>query len=125
LKLGIFAIKFDPELFLEIEIESLVFPFDTSKDILKNAEKNFEVSLEFKPFENGIVENVFEKRTNLKALGCPSEEKLRSENLSKLEDVEYEVYWILLDFHLQLTVISSIHAFARTVMIKLRNLDTV
>ena len=95
MKLGVFAVEFDPEIFLEIGFESLVFPFDTPKDVLKEAEKDFEVFLEFKPFENGIVENVFGEKTNLKALGCPSDEKLRSKNLSKLEDVEYEV---ILDF---------------------------
>ena len=95
MKLGIFAVEFDPEFFLEIGVESLVFPFDTPKDILKKAERDFEVFLEFKPFENGVVENIFGERTNLKALGCPSDEKLRAKNLSKLENVEYEV---ILDF---------------------------
>lgn len=51
--------------------------------------------MEFKPFEGGIVENVFGEKTNLKALGCPSNEELRAENISKLEDIEYEV---ILDF---------------------------
>jgi len=95
LKLGVFAVEFDPEFFLEIGVESLVFPFNTPKDILKNAEKDFEVFLEFKPFENGVVEDVFGKKANLKALGCPSDDKLRVKNISKLEDVEYEV---ILDF---------------------------
>lgn len=95
MKLGIFAVEFDPDFFLKIGAESLVFPFETPKDILKMAEKNFEVFLEFKPFENGVVENVFGERTNLKVLGCPSDEKLRTKNLSKLEDVEHEV---ILDF---------------------------
>jgi len=71
----------------------LIFPFDTPK--FKESRKRFEVFLEFKPFEDGVVENIFGERTNLKALGCPSDEKLRSENLSKLKDVEYEV---ILDF---------------------------
>ena len=95
MKLGVFAVEFDPDFFLEIGVDSLVFPFDTSKDVLRRAEKDFEVFLEFKPFENGVVENVFGEKTNLKALGCPSDEKLRDKNLSKLEDVEYEV---ILDF---------------------------
>jgi len=95
LKLGVFAVEFDPEFFLEIGVESLVFPFDTPKDVLKRAEKDFEVFLEFKPFENGVVENVFGERTNLKALGCPSDDKLRVKNISKLEDIEYDV---ILDF---------------------------
>jgi len=95
IKIGVFAAEFDPEFFLEMGVESLVFPFSTPKDVLKRAEKDFEVFLEFKPFENGAVENVFGERANLKALGCPSDERLRSKNLSRLEDVEYEV---VLDF---------------------------
>ena len=95
MKLGVFAVEFDPDFFLEIGFESLVFPFDTPRDVLKRADRDFEVYLEFKPFEGGMVENVFRKRGSLKALGCPSDEKLRAKNLSKLEDVEYEV---ILDF---------------------------
>ena len=95
MKLGVFAIDFDPELFIEIGIDSLIFPFNTPKDILKRAERDFEVFLEFKPFEGGRVTNVFGERANLKFLGCPSDEKLIFRNLSKLEDIEYEV---ILDF---------------------------
>ena len=95
MKLGIFAVDFDPEFFLEIGADSLIFPFDTPRSILRMAEKDFKVFLEFKPFENGIVENVFGDRASLKALGCPSDEKLRARNLSKLENAEYEV---ILDF---------------------------
>ena len=95
MKLGVFAIDFDSDFFLKIGVESLVLPFDTPKEILKRAEKDFEVFLEFKPFEGGTVENVFGEKADLKILGCPSNEELRARNLSKLEDVEYEV---ILDF---------------------------
>lgn len=95
MKLGIFVIDFDPELFIKIGVDSLVFPFNTSEEVLGRAERDFEVFLEFKPFEGGNIVNVFGEKANLKVLGCPSDEELRSKNLSKLEDTGYEV---ILDF---------------------------
>jgi len=98
MRIGAFAIDFDPDFFLEMGFESLVFPFDTPKDVLRQAEKDFEVFIEFKPFEtNGkyYVENVLGSKADLKVLGCPSNEELRKENIFKLRDVEYEV---IMDF---------------------------
>ena len=98
IKIGVFATEFDPEFFLEMGFESVILPFETPKSVLREAEKNFEVFVEFKPFETSgkyFVENVFGNKADLKALGCPSNEELREENASKLEDFEYEV---ILDF---------------------------
>lgn len=96
--IGVFAIEFDPDFFLKMGFESIVFPFETPKSVLREAEKDLEVYVEFKPFEtNGkyFVENVFGDKADLKALGCPSNEDLRKENVSKIEDFEHEV---ILDF---------------------------
>jgi len=35
MKLGVFAIDFDPDLFARIGFESIVFPFNTSREILR------------------------------------------------------------------------------------------
>lgn len=95
MRLGVFAIDFDPDLFTRIGFESVVFPFNTSREILKTAEREFEVFIEFKPFEGGIIENIFGEKSKLGALGCPSDEKTRDKNLSKLENIPYDV---ILDF---------------------------
>lgn len=98
MRLGVFAADFDPDFFLKMGFESIVFPFSTPKSVLKEAEKDFEVFVDFKPFEtNGkyFVENLFGEKADLKTLGCPSNEELKEENASKLEEFEYEV---ILDF---------------------------
>ncbi|WP_202318643.1 hypothetical protein [Archaeoglobus neptunius] len=95
MKLGVFVVDFDVEFLLELGIEGLILPFETHEHILKEAEKDFEIFLEFRPFDGGVIENVFGRKTRIRSLGCASDEGLWKRNFSKLEDVEYE---IILDF---------------------------
>jgi hypothetical protein len=95
MKLGVFTIDFEIEVLRKIGVETLIFPFNTKKEILKEAEREFQVCLEFKPFEGGIIENIFGEKTRLNALGCPSSKELREKNLQKLKNIEYEV---IMDF---------------------------
>jgi hypothetical protein len=58
MKIGVFAVDFEPDLFVEMGVDSLIFPFDTPKGVFREATKDFEVFVEFKPFEGGVVEDV-------------------------------------------------------------------
>jgi hypothetical protein len=49
--LGFFVVDFDPDLFVEMGVDSLIFPFDTPKGVFREATKDFEVFVEFKPLE--------------------------------------------------------------------------
>ncbi len=95
MRLGVYVIDFDRDFLLSKGFDSLVFPFNTPENVLKEAEKDFKVYLEFKPFEGGILKNVFGERGTVENLGCPSDDDLRRKNLKKLEDVCYDV---ILDF---------------------------
>jgi hypothetical protein len=95
MKIGVFAVDFEPDLFVEMGVDSLIFPFDTPNNVLREATKDFEVFVEFKPFEGGVVEDVFGRRAQLDALGCPSDKEVIIKNFNKLKGVEYEP---ILDF---------------------------
>lgn len=90
MRFGIFVADFDEDL-LSLKVESLIFPFDTPSGILRRAEQNFDVLLEFKPFQGGFIEDVFGRKGKIEPLGCPSDENLRERNLSKLKEIPYKV----------------------------------
>ena len=95
MKLGAYVLDFDRDFLMSKGFDSLVFPLNTPDYVLREAEKDFKVYLEFKPFEGGVVENVYGKTARLGPLGCPSDERLREENFRRVEEVGYEV---ILDF---------------------------
>jgi len=94
-EVGLYIVDYDPDIFKELGVKSLIFPSSVPREIVEDAEREFEVFIDFKPFEGGTIENIFNVKNRLGPLGCPSDIDLWSRNLEK---VGYDREMLILDF---------------------------